>query len=97
MNETSGKEACRDEAGWEESGWEESLYNKTYNDELRAIENRILHTKCAKADLESTLKSLYITEGSDWIGRGKVQDLTMRATIAAYETAIGGWELGAGA
>jgi len=68
--------------------WEAALYDKTYNDELNGIEKLVLQTKCTRDDLENTLKSLYITEGADWAGRGEVQDITLRATIAAYETAV---------
>jgi hypothetical protein len=33
-------------------------------------------------------------DGSDWLGRGGVGDLTMAATIAAYERFIAEWKAG---
>jgi hypothetical protein len=31
-------------------------------------------------------------DGADWLGRGEVQDITMAATIAAYEQVIAQWK-----
>jgi hypothetical protein len=31
-------------------------------------------------------------DGSDWVGRGALQDVVMQATIAAYEHVIAQWE-----
>jgi len=38
------------------------------------------------------LQHLYIMDGADWYGRGDVQDITMAATIAAYEHFIAQWK-----
>jgi hypothetical protein len=34
------------------------------------------------------LEHLYKMEGADWLGRGEVQNITLSATIAAYESFI---------
>jgi hypothetical protein len=31
-------------------------------------------------------------DGADWLGRGQVQDITLAATIAAYELFISEWK-----
>jgi hypothetical protein len=31
-------------------------------------------------------------DGADWLGRGQVQDITLSATIAAYELFISEWK-----
>jgi hypothetical protein len=45
-------------------------------------------------DLEGVLRHLYVMDGADWYGRGDVQDITMAATIAAYEHVIAEWKAG---
>ncbi|MDR0731660.1 MAG: hypothetical protein LBF63_08325, partial [Treponema sp.] len=49
---------------------------------------------CSVEDLEGVLRHLYVMDGADWYGRGDVQDITMAATIAAYEHVIAEWKAG---
>ena len=42
--------------------------------------------------MEGVLQHLYHMDGADWVGRGEVQDITMAATIAAYEHFIAEWK-----
>jgi len=73
--------------------WRNIKYSETFEQELRGLERRVqADPACTVADLEGILKNLYIMEGSDWEGRGDVQDLTMSATIAAYEHFIASWK-----
>ncbi|MDR2807775.1 MAG: hypothetical protein LBB43_02075 [Spirochaetaceae bacterium] len=69
------------------SNWREDKYTQIFNEELYALENR-LKAGAAVTELEAVLRHLYILDGSDWIGRGEVQEITMAATIAAYECCI---------
>jgi hypothetical protein len=70
----------------ETGDWRDSLYQKTFDDEIRGLERRRESDKnCGVDDLEAMLRNLYEMEGSDWLGRGEVQSVTLSATIAAYE------------
>jgi len=73
--------------------WRDVTYRETYEGELRGLQRRrdsdpVLTIE----DIEGTLKHLYILDGADHDGRGGVQDLTMAATIAAYECFIVQWK-----
>ena len=70
--------------------WQETTYRETYEKEIRGLRRRLASDPgCTAEDLEGTLKSLYFMDGSDWIGRGEVQSISLLATIAAYEEIIG--------
>ena len=70
--------------------WQEDTYRETYESEIRGLRRRLASdTSCTTEDLEGTLKSLYIMDGSDWLGRGEVQSINLAAAIAAYEEIIG--------
>jgi len=73
--------------------WRDIKYNDTFEGELRGLERRrIADPHCTIADIEGTLRNLYIMDGADWGGRGDVQDIAMAATIAAYEHFIAQWK-----
>jgi hypothetical protein len=73
--------------------WRDIKYTETFEEELRGLERRRRSDPaCGIADLEGTLKHLYIMDGADWGGRGDVQDTIMAATIAAYEHFIAQWK-----
>jgi hypothetical protein len=72
--------------------WREELFAKTFDQETLGLERRrAADPACTAADIEGTLRSLYIMDGADWLGRGEVQDIAMAATIAAYEQTIARW------
>jgi hypothetical protein len=72
--------------------WQDVKYDETFDQELRGLQRRMeLDKSCTLADLEGLLQNLYIMDGSDWLGRGEVGDITMAATIAAYERFIAEW------
>jgi hypothetical protein len=73
--------------------WQDTLYTKTFDQEIRGLERRReTDPSCTVADMEGTLQGLYIMDGADWLGRGEVGDITMAATIAAYEHFIAEWK-----
>jgi hypothetical protein len=73
--------------------WQDKKYTETFEAELRGLERRrAADPNCTIADLEGILKHMYIMDGSDWLGRGSVQDAVMAATIAAYEHFISSWQ-----
>ena len=66
--------------------WRDIKYTETFEQELLGLERRIkADPSCTASDLEGILRNLYIMDGSDWGGRGELQDTVMAATIAAYE------------
>ena len=75
--------------------WRDIKYEEIFEQELRGLSRRReSDPSCTPADIEGVLQNLYIMDGADWYGRGEVQDITMAATIAAYEHFIAQWKLG---
>ena len=73
--------------------WREVKYGEIFDQELRGLaRRRKSDPRCTVKDIEGVLQNLYIMEGADWYGRGEVQDITMAATIAAYEHFIAEWK-----
>ena len=70
--------------------WQEKAYKEAFEKEIKGLKRRLAaDPSCTAKDLEGTLKSLYVMDGADWLGRGEVQSITLAAAIAAYETIIG--------
>ncbi|MDR0600341.1 MAG: hypothetical protein LBG84_09735 [Treponema sp.] len=75
--------------GGDAPDWRERAYQEAYEKELRGLRRRLeADPSCTAEELEGTLRNLYIMEGSDWVGRGEVQNITLAAAIAAHETMI---------
>jgi hypothetical protein len=73
--------------------WRDKAYEAIFAQELRGLERRrASDPRCTVEDLEGVLRHLYVMDGADWYGRGDVQDITMAATIAAYEHVIAEWK-----
>jgi hypothetical protein len=73
--------------------WQDIKYEEIFEQELRGLtRRRETDPHCTIADIEGILQHLYIMDGADWYGRGGVQDITMAATIAAYEHFITEWK-----
>jgi hypothetical protein len=72
--------------------WRDLKYEEIFEQEIRGLNRRRRSDPaCTVEDLEGVLRHLYIMDGADWYGRGEVQDITMAATIAAYEHVIAQW------
>ena len=73
--------------------WRDTKYNGIFEEELRGLARRRAQDPlCKVEDIQGVLQNLYIMDGADWYGRGEVQDITMAATIAAYEHFIAEWK-----
>jgi hypothetical protein len=73
--------------------WRDLKYNDTFEQELRGLRRRReSNPACTVADLEGTLRHLYVLDGAGWGGRGELQDAVLAATIAAYEHFIAQWK-----
>lgn len=67
----------------------EKLYRDHFEEELRGLERRLEYDpSCGVEELKGILKSLYDMSGQDWLGRGEVQNISLEASIAAYEQII---------
>ncbi|MDR3161171.1 MAG: hypothetical protein LBU28_06110 [Spirochaetaceae bacterium] len=77
--------------------WRDIKYQEIFEQEIRALQRRRASDPgCTAETLEGVLQHLYIMDGADWGGRGEVQDITLAATIAAYEAVIARWRSGGG-
>jgi hypothetical protein len=66
--------------------WEGEMYARVFEEETRMLERRFARNASSTlAEVEAQLKSLYISEGNNWEGRGSIGDITFAATIAAFE------------
>jgi hypothetical protein len=73
--------------------WRDIKYEEVFEQEIRGLtRRRESDPACTVTDLEGVLQHLYHLDGADWVGRGEVQDITMAATIAAYEHIIAQWK-----
>jgi len=73
--------------------WKDVKYTEIFEEELRGLaRRRIADPRCTVEDIERVLQHLYKMDGADWAGRGDVQDITVAATIAAYEYFIAEWK-----
>lgn len=71
----------------------EKKYQEVFDEETLGLERRRIHdSNCTLLDLQGILKSLYVLYGNNWTGRGQLQDTTLSATIAAYESFIENWK-----
>ncbi|MFA6508322.1 MAG: hypothetical protein WCT14_19625 [Treponemataceae bacterium] len=74
--------------------WRDAKYEEVLEQEFRGLERRReSDPSLTVSDVEGQLKHLYIMQGSDWAGRGELQDIILSATIAAYESFIGSWQV----
>ncbi|MDR2758720.1 MAG: hypothetical protein LBB78_05015 [Spirochaetaceae bacterium] len=73
--------------------WRDIKYEEVFEQEIRGLlRRRELDPACTVAEVEGVLQHLYHMDGADWAGRGEVQDITMAATIAAYEHIVAQWK-----
>ncbi len=71
----------------ESDSWEQDKFNEIFEDELRLLNRRFKsNVSCSIEELEGILQSLYIMEGHSL--EGKVYEISLSATIAAYEAFI---------
>lgn len=71
----------------EVDSWENEKFREVFEDEMRGLNRRMERdTSCSIEELEGILKSLYTL--SDVNMEGRVQEIVLQATIAAYESFI---------
>lgn len=78
---------------YETVDWEEQKYQSVFDDELRLLYRRRSFDKnCSLDDIQGMLDALYILDGNNAEGRSNVQQISLSATIAAYELFIDTWK-----
>ena len=71
----------------ESDSWEQDKFSEVFEDEFRLLTRRFeSEASCSMEELEGILESLYIMEGRNI--EGKVHEISLAATIAAYEACI---------
>ncbi len=77
----------------ESTDWEDKKYKESFDDEIRLLtRRRAADPDCTIEDLEGILNSLYILDGNNGEGRSNVQQISLSASIAAYESFIHEWK-----
>jgi hypothetical protein len=73
----------------ESTAWRDEMYERVLREETRVLERRFkADASCSIGDIENQLRYLYARDGNDQEGRGAVGDITLAATIAAFERFI---------
>ena len=73
--------------------WREMAYESAYTEAYRSLERRRAEDTTFKPEeLKGLMKHLYFRDGSNWEGRGEVQDLHMKGIIDAHEHFLLKWE-----
>jgi len=69
--------------------WEESTYQETFNKAKNALDKRRQQEPdFSVEDIKGILQHLYIKDGLDQYGRGRLQDLILQATLDAHEASL---------
>lgn len=72
--------------------YREKIFEETFNSVCADMRRRRqCDPQFTKEYLEGVLKSLYVDQGNDWVGRGEVRDIINEATISACELILCEW------
>lgn len=72
--------------------YREKIYEDTFSNVCKEMRHRRQNDpQFSKEELEGVLRSLYVDQGNDWVGRGEVRDLINEATISACELILSEW------
>ncbi|MDR1180341.1 MAG: hypothetical protein LBK44_07525 [Spirochaetales bacterium] len=73
--------------------WEDEKFNEVFDNVYATTKyRRLLDPGFSVRDLESLLETLYVSDGNDQGGRGRVGDIISAATIAAHEQVLAEWK-----
>lgn len=75
------------------SNWETQCFHNIFDAVYASLEKRKqTDASFTIEELEKQLENLYLLDGHDWLGRGKVADLDMEASIAALQEFLYRWK-----
>jgi hypothetical protein len=73
--------------------WQEEKFTEVFDNVYATTKyRRFLDPGFGIEELERLLKALYVNDGNDQSGRGKVGDIISAATIAAHEQVLAEWK-----
>ncbi len=74
------------------------MYREAFRNAERHVEQLRATQGLTVEGLEELLHTAYVNQGNNWLGRGAVHEVSLSATIAAYEQTLERWrkEPGAG-
>ncbi len=67
---------------------QETTYHRVYHETLKDIRSRIDSGVLSPEEFRGMLRTLYVQDGNDWLGRGEAEQTILSATIAAFETVL---------
>jgi hypothetical protein len=71
----------------------ELKYDETYAETLGSLKRRRVEDSAfTLEDARRMLENMYVNDGNNWVGRGELQDIILRAIIDAHEGFIEAWE-----
>lgn len=68
--------------------WQAQKFREFYDEEYTFLQRRLEAGKTDREELQGVLENLYIFDGNNLDGRSLVMQLSISATIAAYEAVI---------
>ena len=71
--------------------WEEQKYEEVFESTLKDLKHQNKVGILDISELKNKLKSSYVKQENDWVGRGRVAEIVDAATIAAYELFLAEW------
>jgi hypothetical protein len=72
--------------------WRKKKYDEVFEQTcLRLDLQRRTDAHFTAERLEGLLRSAYVDQGNDWVGRGGLHEIVQSATIAAYEHMLAEW------
>jgi len=73
--------------------WEQKKFDEIFDNVYSTTKyRRFMDPSFGIKELRRLLESLYVNEGNDQGGRGKVGDIICAATIAAHEQVLAEWK-----
>ena len=73
--------------------WEQEKFNEVFDNVYATTKyRRFLDPAFGIKELRKLLETLYVNDGNDQGGRGKVGDIISAATIAAHEQVLAEWK-----
>jgi hypothetical protein len=73
--------------------WQEEKFNEVFDNIYATTKyRRFIDPKFGIKELRRLLETLYVNDGNDQGGRGKVGDVISAATIAAHEQVLAEWK-----
>jgi hypothetical protein len=73
--------------------WQQEKFNEIFDNVYATTKyRRFSDSSFTIEDLERLLQTLYVNDGNDQSGRGKVGDIISEATIAAHEQVLAEWK-----